>query len=66
MIETDLPGERMYQHWSVEDHLRNLEVVLSAAIDGRATPLDLVDARNQIAIVRKKLKLAVNHYESEP
>ena len=63
MNETDLPGERMYQHWSVEDHLRNLEVVLSAAIDGSAAQLDLVDARNQIAIVRKKLKLAGSHDE---
>jgi hypothetical protein len=65
MSETDLPGERMYRHWSVEDHLRNLEVVLSAAIEGKATPLDLVDARNQIAIVRRKLKLAASHSERE-
>ena len=48
----------MYDDWSVADHLTNIKVVLRSILEtGAFTPIDLIDAINQIDLVRQKLRL---------
>lgn len=60
MQDDQLPESKMYQTWSVSDHLTNIGLVLRTIADRReVTALDLADALAQIDLAKKKLGKAV-------